>query len=93
MQKLINVSSGVYYGQYTNRTFIDFIDLSKNNELMNAKPIASRNMVDAPKTMYLASPTRPTFLPKKSARKSGKSAYTAPNIPTWAGVAPISSAR
>ena len=35
LQKLINVSSGVYYGPYTNRTFIDFIDLSKNNELMN----------------------------------------------------------
>jgi len=35
LQSLINASSGIYYGPYSNRTFIDFIELSKNNELMN----------------------------------------------------------
>ena len=67
--------------------------ISKNNEFINANPIARRNIVDAPKTMYLASPKRPTFLPRKSANTIGKSAYTAPNTPICAGVAPISSAR
>ena len=69
------------------------VTISKNKESTNAKPIASRNIVEAPKTMYLASPKRPTFLPKKSANTIGKSAYTAPSTPICAGVAPISIAR
>ena len=35
LQDLISSTNGVYYGPYGNRIFIDFISLSKNNELMN----------------------------------------------------------
>lgn len=34
LQDLISATNGVYYGPYGNRIFIDFIALSKNNELM-----------------------------------------------------------
>ena len=34
LQELISATNGVYYGPYGNRIFIDFISLSKNNELM-----------------------------------------------------------
>ena len=34
LQDLISATNGVYYGPYGNKTFIDFISLSKNNELM-----------------------------------------------------------